>query len=107
MVHDSEAQTEQQLRDVHTGGVWFGMATRNPFDILGRQDDGRGAWGGWVYAVDADTGVWKWRLKSNYPIVGGVTPTAGYYNDGSRFLADIDSRRRELGFRDVDLIRCR
>ena len=34
-------------------------------------------WGGWVYAVDADTGVWKWRLKSNYPIVGGVTPTAG------------------------------
>ena len=70
-------QTEQQLRDVHTGGVWFGMAARNPFDILGRQDDGRGSWGGWVYAVDADTGVWKWRLKSNYPIVGAMTPTAG------------------------------
>jgi hypothetical protein len=26
---------------------------------------------GWVYAVDADTGVWKWRLKSNYPILKG------------------------------------
>ena len=89
-------QTEQQLRDVHTGGVWFGMATINPFDILGRQDAARGTWGDWlrsrilgrqedpranwggsVYAVDADTGVWKWRLKSNYPIVGGMTPTAG------------------------------
>ena len=38
-------QTEQQLRDVHTGGTWFGIAIRNPFDILGRQDDGRGALG--------------------------------------------------------------
>jgi alcohol dehydrogenase (cytochrome c) len=78
-------QTEQQLRDVHTGGVWFGMATRNPFQILGRQDDGRGAWGGWVYAVDADTGDWKWRLKSNYPVVGGMTPTAG----GLVFFGDV------------------
>ena len=78
-------QTEQQMRDVRTGGVWFGMATRNPFHILGRQDDGRGAWGGWVYAVDADTGVWKWRLKSNYPIVGGMTPTAG----GLVFFGDV------------------
>jgi alcohol dehydrogenase (cytochrome c) len=78
-------QTEQQLRDVHTGGVWFGMSTRNPFHILGRQDDGRGTWGGWLYAVDADAGVWKWRLKSNYPIVGGVTPTAG----GLVFFGDV------------------
>ena len=78
-------QTEQQMRDVRTGGVWFGMATRNPFHILGRQDDGRGTWGGWVYAVDADTGVWKWRLKSNYPIVGAMTPTAG----GLVFFGDV------------------
>ncbi len=78
-------QTEQQLRDVRTGGVWFGMATRNPFHILGRQDDGRGTWAGWLHAVDADTGAWKWRLKSNYPIVGGVTPTAG----GLVFFGDV------------------
>jgi len=25
---------------------------------------------------DADTGVWRWRLKSNYPIQSGMTPTA-------------------------------
>jgi ribonuclease HII len=37
----------------------------------------------------------------------GVTPTAGYYNDGSRFLQDIDIKRRELGIADAELIRCR
>jgi alcohol dehydrogenase (cytochrome c) len=44
-----------------------------------------GHWAGWLYAVDADTGAWKWRLKSNYPIVGGMTPTAG----GVVFFGDI------------------
>src|SRR6202020_901681 len=78
-------QTEQQLRDVPTGHPWMGVATRNPFRILGRQDEIGGFWGGWVYAVDADTGGWKWRLKSNYPIVGGVTPTAG----GLVFVGDV------------------
>jgi alcohol dehydrogenase (cytochrome c) len=38
-----------------------------------------------VYAVDADTGIWKWRAKTNYPIVGGMTPTAG----GIVFLGDV------------------
>ena len=37
-----------------------------------------------VHAVHADTGVWKWRLKSNYPIRAGVTPTAG----GLVFIGD-------------------
>ena len=41
--------------------------------------------------ADADTGVWKWRLKSNYPIFGGVTPTAGglvFFGDmGGNFYA--------------------
>jgi hypothetical protein len=39
--------------------------------------------------------------------VPGVTPTAGYYNDGNRFLQDIDAKRRALGIRDDDLIRSR
>ena len=50
--------------------------------MFGRFDK---TWAGWVYAVDADTGVWKWRLKSNYPIVGGMTPTAG----GVVFFGDV------------------
>ena len=36
-----------------------------------------------------------------------VTPTAGYYNDGQRFLQDIDVKRRELGIADELLIRSR
>ena len=35
--------------------------------------------------VDADTGVWKWRAKSNYPVVAAITPTAG----GVVFFADL------------------
>jgi alcohol dehydrogenase (cytochrome c) len=49
---------------------------------MGRAD---GHWAGWVYAIDADSGVWKWRMKSNCPIVGGMTPTAG----GVVFFGDI------------------
>ena len=33
----------------------------------------------------ADIGAWKWRLKSNYPILSGMTPTAG----GVAFFGDI------------------
>ena len=76
-------QTDEQIQDVPTGGAWFGNSSRNPFNLFGRQD--QNSWGGWVYAVDADTGVWKWRLRSNYPIVGGVTPTAG----GLVFVGDM------------------
>ena len=37
----------------------------------------------------------------------GVAPTAGYYGDGTRFLSDIDAKRRELGISDEQLVRCR
>jgi hypothetical protein len=37
----------------------------------------------------------------------GVTPTAGYYGDGARFLQDIEAKRRELGIADQELIRSR
>jgi len=36
-----------------------------------------------------------------------VTPTAGYYNDGLRFLKDIDIKRRELNILDQHLVRSR
>jgi hypothetical protein len=36
-----------------------------------------------------------------------LTPTAGYYADGTRFLADIQHKRAELGIADDQLIRCR
>ena len=74
-----------ELRSVAVGQPWAGMATWNPFDMFGKFGGSDGHWAGWVYAVDADTGVWKWRLKSNYPIVGAVTPTAG----GVVFFGDV------------------
>jgi alcohol dehydrogenase (cytochrome c) len=80
-----------ELRSVGLGQPWAGMATWNPFWMFGREGRTEGHWAGWVYAVDADTGVWKWRLKSNYPIVGAVTPTAGgvvFFGDlGGNFYA--------------------
>ncbi len=36
-----------------------------------------------------------------------IAPTAGYYTDGMRFLADIADKRRELGIPDAHLIRSR
>jgi alcohol dehydrogenase (cytochrome c) len=74
-----------ELRSVKVGQPWAGMATWNPFWTFGRMGGADGHWAGWVHAVDADTGVWKWRLKSNYPIVGGMTPTAG----GVVFFGDV------------------
>jgi alcohol dehydrogenase (cytochrome c) len=74
-----------ELRSVKIGQPWAGMATWNPFWAFGRMGGAEKDWAGWVYAVDADTGVWKWRLKSNYPILGGMTPTAG----GVVFFGDI------------------
>jgi hypothetical protein len=43
---------------------------------------------------------WKHHLPD-------VEPTAGYYGDGTRFLSDIEAKRKELGVTDGELIRCR
>jgi alcohol dehydrogenase (cytochrome c) len=78
------AQDDATLRGVSRGDPWTGMAALNPFHVFGAAD-GQSDWAGWVYAVDADTGTWKWRLKSNYPILSGITPTAG----GVVFFGDV------------------
>jgi alcohol dehydrogenase (cytochrome c) len=83
-------QSDAKIRAVGRGQMWPGMATRNPYNIWGAMDSYR-RWGGWVYASDADTGAWKWRTKSNYPILSGMTPTAGgvvFFGDmGGNFYA--------------------
>jgi alcohol dehydrogenase (cytochrome c) len=77
-------QTKQQLEQSPAGKPWSGEASWNPFNVWGKADPVFD-WAGWVYAVDADTGAWKWRLKSNYPIQSGMTPTAG----GVAFFGDM------------------
>jgi hypothetical protein len=64
------------------GQPWTGEKAFNPFNEFGEFSHTDRVWAGWLYATDADTGVWKWRLKSNYPIFGGVTPTAGGLVEG-------------------------
>jgi alcohol dehydrogenase (cytochrome c) len=78
-------QTRQEIVATAPGQPWFGESSLNPFNLFGKQSRGDGYWGGWLHAVDADAGVWKWRLKTNYPILGGVTPTAG----GLVFFGDV------------------
>jgi alcohol dehydrogenase (cytochrome c) len=95
-------QSVDQLRLVAIGQPWMGMATWNPFRLFGKEDH---TWAGWVYAADADTGVWKWRLKSNYPILGGMTPTAGgvvFFGDiGGNFYALDSSNGEKLWGQDL------
>jgi alcohol dehydrogenase (cytochrome c) len=80
-----EVQDPEQLRAVSVGQPWFGDAALNPFFMAGKFSRADNNWAGWVYGVDADTGVWKWRVKTNYPVIGGVTPTAG----GVVFFGDV------------------
>jgi alcohol dehydrogenase (cytochrome c) len=91
-------QTDDRLRSVAVGQPWTGAAFLNPINMFGRESKTDGYWAGWVYATDADTGVWKWRVKSNYPIIGAVTPTAGgvvFFGDlGGNFYA-LDSTTGE------------
>jgi alcohol dehydrogenase (cytochrome c) len=83
-------QTPEQIQNTATATPWSGEASINPFNTWGKQDP-FGDWAGWVYASDADTGAWKWRVKTNYPIQSGVTPTAGgvvFFGDmGGNFYA--------------------
>jgi len=95
-------EDDQKLRRAPLGQPWSGMATFNPFNMFGRPAQADGDWAGWVYAVDADTGVWKWRLKSNYPILSGMTPTAGgvvFFGDagGNFYTLDVANGQKLWG----------
>jgi len=70
-------QTREEVAAAPLGQPWTGEKSLNPFNEFGKFTRADGVWAGWLHAVDADTGVWKWRLKSNYPVLSGVTPTAG------------------------------
>jgi len=84
-------QTKEEIAAAPLGQPWTGERSLNPFNEFGKFTRADGVWAGWLYATDADTGVWKWRLKSNYPIIGAVTPTAGglvFFGDsGGNFYA--------------------
>src|SRR5246500_2081012 len=84
-------QTREEMAAAPLGQPWTGERSLNRFNEFGKFTRADGVWAGWLYATDADTGVWKWRLQSNYPIMGAVTPTAGglvFFGDlGGNFYA--------------------
>ena len=84
-------QTRDEVVASSIGQPWTGEKSLNPFNVFGKFTRADGVWAGWLHAVDADSGVWKWKLKSNYPITGAVTPTAGglvFFGDmGGNFYA--------------------
>jgi alcohol dehydrogenase (cytochrome c) len=84
-------QTREEIAAAPLGQLWTGDKYLDPFNQFGKFSRADGVWAGWLYATDADTGAWKWRLKSNYPIMGAVTPTAGgvvFFGDlGGNFYA--------------------
>ena len=93
-------QDDKKLASVPIGQVFTGIAYLNPINLFGKESKTDGYWAGWVYATDADTGVWKWRVKSNFPIIGAITPTAGgivFFGDlGGNFYALDSSTGQKL-----------
>lgn len=80
---------------------WSGEDSINPFNMWGRADPVF-QWAGWLYAVDADSGRWRWRAKTNYPVQSGVAPTAGgvvFFGDmgGNFYALDADTGRKLWG----------
>jgi alcohol dehydrogenase (cytochrome c) len=80
------------------GKPWSGEASINPFNTWGKADP-TFDWAGWIYAVDADSGTWKWRAKTKYPIQSGMTPTAGgivFFGDmgGNFYVLDTTNGRK-------------
>ena len=88
----------EKIVAVAPGKPWSGEASINPFHTWGKADP-TFQWAGWTYAVDADTGTWKWRAKTNYPIQSGMTPTAGgivFFGDmgGNFYVLDKEDGRK-------------
>jgi len=92
---------KEKIVAVAPGQPWSGEASINPFNTWGKADPVFD-WAGWIYAVDADTGAWRWRVKTNYPIQSGMTPTAGgivFFGDmgGNFYVLDTADGRKLWG----------
>jgi len=88
-----------KVKAAKDGEPWMGNSIINPLHMAGIPDRD---WAGWVYATDADSGEWKWRSKSNYPTLSGITPTGGglvFFGDmgGNFYAVDASTGRRLWG----------
>ena len=65
------------------GAPWAGSG--DPGHAFGRSDP-KEMWGGWLTAIDADSGKVRWKFKAPTPMVAAVTPTGG----GLVFTGDLN-----------------
>jgi PQQ-dependent dehydrogenase (methanol/ethanol family) len=63
--------SKEALQSVPHGQAWSGGGGG-----FGTFDD-TSKWAGWLTATDAATGAKRWEFKAPFPIMSGVTPTAG------------------------------
>lgn len=72
----------EKVASVAYGQPWSGSADeKNAFGTF----DPKEQWGGWIHAVDADSGQVRWKYRTAAPVLAAVTPTAG----GLVFAADM------------------
>jgi alcohol dehydrogenase (cytochrome c) len=91
----------RKIEDTANFTPWSAEDSINPFNMWG-QADPVFQWAGWLYAVDADSGQWRWRARTNYPVQSGVAPTAGgvvFFGDmgGNLYALDADTGRKLWG----------
>jgi alcohol dehydrogenase (cytochrome c) len=79
------------------GSIWPGSG--DPQHPFGRTDP-KEMWGGWLTAIDADTGRVRWKYKSPTPMLAAVTPTAG----GIVFTGDLNGDVLALDARDGSVL---
>ncbi|MBU3887900.1 PQQ-binding-like beta-propeller repeat protein [Methylosinus sp. KRF6] len=94
-------EPEKEIESAPKFAPWSGEDSLDPFNMWGRADPVF-QWAGWLTAVDADSGRWRWRAKTNYPVQSGVTPTAGgvvFFGDmgGNFYALDADTGGRLWG----------
>ena len=91
----------RKIEDTANFTPWSAEDSINPFNMWGHADPVF-QWAGWLYAVDADSGQWRWRARTNYPVRSGVAPTAGgvvFFGDmgGNLYALDADTGRKLWG----------
>ncbi len=93
------AAAANEIAGAATGQPWSGSP-----DGFGKQDDIK-RWAGWMTASDADSGKRHWQFKAPFPLMGGITPTAGgvlFFGDmGGTFYAFASASGKKLWSTDL------
>ena len=81
LVHDGGLKPEAAAKNAAAGQPWTGGQEPHIFGNL----DPPERFGGWLSAIDADSGEVRWRMRTPGARPFGVTPTAG----GLVFFGDL------------------